>query len=153
MPGRQFSSPAWFWKQLCQNWTLSTKCFDVDESVNSNENLFSQNFSDQLYFLLPSLFTNSQTFCVAPGEGFLPGPSRLQTPVLGGLQAQVNTGTRPPGCPPLSYPHGRAAPSNSTALSLSPSPSIAQLHPDLCSSGGFVMVTKVPLPPFYSHRN
>lgn len=80
MPSRQFSSPAWFWKQLCQNWTLSTKCFDVDESVNSNENLFSQNFSDQPYFLLlPSLFTHSQTFCVASGKGFLPQPSQLQT--------------------------------------------------------------------------
>lgn len=152
MPGRQFSSPAWFWKQLCQNWTFSTKCFDVDESVNSNENLFSQNFSDQLYFLLlPSLFTNSQTFCVAPGEGFLPGPSRLQTPVLGGLQAQLNTGTHPLGSSPFMSPWESSAMQQHS--SQPPSPSVAQLHPDLCSSGGFVMVTKVASPPFYSQRD
>lgn len=145
MPGRQFSSTAWFWKQLCQNWTLSTKCFDVDESVNSSENLFSQNFSDQLYFLLlPSLFTNSQTFCVAPGEGFLPGPSQLQTTALRGLRAQLNTSTPPLGSSPPTSP-----PESSTA----PSPPIAQLHPDPCSSGGFVTGTDIPLPPFYSQRN
>lgn len=130
MPGRHFSSPAWFWKQLCQNWTLSTKCFDVDESVNSNENLFSQNFSDQLYFLLlPSLFTNSQTFCVAPGEGFLPGPSRPQTPELRGLQAQLNTGTHPPGSSPLTSPRtSRAQLSASLSIHSTspPRPHVAQ---------------------------
>lgn len=116
VPGRQFSSPAWFWNELCQNWTLSTKCFDVDESVNSNKNLFSQNFSDQCYFLLlPSIFTNSQTFCVAPGEGLLPGPSWLPTPVPS-LQAQQKRSARLLGSS-LPHSHGAAAPYSSTATS------------------------------------
>lgn len=137
MPSRQFSSPAWFWKQLCQNWTLSTKCFDVDESVNSNENLFSQNFSDQIYFLLlPRLFTHSQTFCVASGKGFLLQPSWLQS--SGTAQHKL----LPTRVLPFHVPRGKKYHSSQP-----PSPSIAELHPDPCC---FVVGTKVPSRPFYS---
>lgn len=100
MPGRQFSSPAWFWKELCQNWTLSTKYSDVDESVNSNKNLFSQNFSDQRYFFpLPSIFMDPQVFYVVPGKGFLPASSQLTT-LLSSLQIELNTGTHLPDASP-----------------------------------------------------
>lgn len=151
MPGRQFSSPAWFWNELCQNWTLSTKGFDVDESVNSNKNLFSQNFSDQCYFLLlPSIFTDSQTFCVAPGEGLPPGPSRLPTPVPS-LQAQPNRGTRLLGSS-VPRPHGTAAPCSSTATSnlLHPQPSSLQT---CVAQGALPLVAKVPLPAFHRWRS
>lgn len=123
MPSRQFSSPAWFWKQLCQNWTLSTKCFDVDESVNSNENLFSQNFSDQLYFpfcqaylliLRLSVWLQAKVFC----HGH-PGCR---------VQAQLNTSSCPPGSSPSMSLWERS--SMQQHSSLPPSPSISQLHPD-----------------------
>lgn len=143
MPSRQFSSPAWFWKQLCQNWTLSTKCFDVDESVNSNKNLFSQNFSDQLYFpfcqaylliLRLSVWLQAKVFC----HGH-PGCR---------VQAQLNASSCPPGSSPSMSLWERS--SMQQHSSLPPSPSISQLHPDPCRSRGFVVGTKVPSPPFYS---